>query len=69
MKEKNKKVASGAAIFLLIRHEQFTLKCRDTMGVELLASPSTVAMLHPVCFCTIKDGWHVCLDLPREGVR
>jgi hypothetical protein len=24
-KEKNKKVASGVAVFLIIRHEQFTL--------------------------------------------
>jgi hypothetical protein len=25
MKEKNKKMVSGVAVFLLIRHEQFTL--------------------------------------------
>jgi hypothetical protein len=25
MKEKNKKMASGVAVFLLIQHEQFTL--------------------------------------------
>jgi hypothetical protein len=42
------------------------------MGVELSASPSmvrrVVAMLHPVCFCTIKDGWCVRLNLRREGL-
>jgi hypothetical protein len=42
------------------------------MGIELLASPlvqCVVAMLRPVCFCTIEDGRRVCPDLRREGVR
>jgi hypothetical protein len=43
MKEKNKMVASGVAVFLLIRHEQLTLQHRDAMGVKLLTSLSTSA--------------------------
>ena len=40
-KKKEKKVASGVDIFLLIRRERSTLQREDAMGVELLASPST----------------------------
>jgi hypothetical protein len=29
----------------------------------------TMAMLCPVCLCTIEDGWCICPDLHREGVR
>jgi hypothetical protein len=28
-----------------------------------------MAMLRPVCFCAIEDGWYVCPDLRRERGR
>jgi hypothetical protein len=43
-KERKKKVASGAAVFLLIWCEQLPLWRRDIMGVKLLAFPSIGAM-------------------------
>jgi hypothetical protein len=58
--EKTKKVALVAAIFLLIRHEQFIMQCRDVMGIELLASPSAGAMRcghASSCVHLCRRGW------------
>jgi hypothetical protein len=42
------------------------------MGIDLLATPSlvqrAVAILRPMCFCAIEDGWYGRPDLHREGV-
>jgi hypothetical protein len=60
MKEKNKKVASGVAIFLLIRWEQFSYSAE--MQRALLFWPlrllvlRAVATLCSVCLCAVEDG-------------
>jgi hypothetical protein len=59
MKEKNKKVASGVAVFLLIRWEQFSYSTE--MQLVLIFWPlyllvlRVVAMLCHVCLCAIED--------------
>jgi hypothetical protein len=73
MKEKNKKVASGAAVFLLIRWEQFPC------SVEMLWALSfwplhplvlrAVATLCPMHLCAVEDRRYGRPDLHREGVR
>jgi hypothetical protein len=73
MKEKNKKVASGVAVFLLIRWEQFS--CSAEMQQTLIFWPlrllvlRAVVMLCHVCLCAVEDGRHGLPDLRREGVR
>jgi hypothetical protein len=73
MKEKNKKVASGMAIFLLIRWEQFSYSTE--MQQALLFWPlcllvlRAVAMPCLVCLYAVEDGRHGRPYLHREGVR
>jgi hypothetical protein len=73
MKEKNKKVASSVAMFLLIRWEQFFYSAE--MQRTLLFRPlrllmlRAVATLCSVCLCAMEDGRHGRPDLRREGVR
>jgi hypothetical protein len=60
MKERNKKVASGMTVFLLIWWEQFS--CSVEMQQALIFWPlhllvlRSMAMLCPMCLCAIKDG-------------
>jgi hypothetical protein len=64
MKKKNKKVASGEAVFLLIWHEQFALQLGDAMGIELLASRSIGATCYGhalTCAILYRRGWVVCV--------
>jgi hypothetical protein len=73
IKERNKKVASGVAVFLLIRWEQFS--CSAEMQQTLIFWPlrllvlRAVAMRCPMCLCAVEDGRYGRLDLRREGVR
>jgi hypothetical protein len=66
-------VASGVAVFLLIRCEQFSYSAE--MQQTLIFWPlhllvlRDVAMPCPVRLCAIEDGRHRHLDLHREGVR
>jgi hypothetical protein len=71
MKERNKKVASGVAVLLLL-WEQFSYSTE--MQQTLIFWPlrllvlRAVAMLCPVCLCAVEDGRHGRPDLRREGV-
>jgi hypothetical protein len=66
-------VASGAAVFLLIRWEQFLYSVEIQWALIFWPLHPlvqyAVAMLCPVCFCAVKDGWYGHLDSHREGVR
>jgi hypothetical protein len=72
IKEKNKKMALGVAVFLLIRWELFS--CSTEMQQALIFWPlrllvlRVVAMHCPMCLCAIEDGRHGCPDLRRERV-
>jgi hypothetical protein len=62
-KRKTKNVASDVAVFLLIQPEQFTLYRGDTMGIELLASPSIGATRcgHALTYVFLyHQGWTMC---------
>jgi hypothetical protein len=73
MKEKNKKVASGVTVFLLIWWEYFS--CSIEMQQVLIFCPlcllvlRAVAMLRPVCLYAVEAERHGCLDSWRKGVR
>jgi hypothetical protein len=71
MKEKNKKVALGVAVFLLIRREQFSAGTQWALSFLPLRPlvQRAMATLWPMCFYTVEDGQCVYLDLHREGVR
>jgi hypothetical protein len=71
MKERNKKVTSGVAVFLLIRWEQFF--CSAEMQHALIFWPLHLMVLHavamrcPVCLCAVEHERHGLPDLRREG--
>jgi hypothetical protein len=67
------KVASGVAVFLVIRWEQFS--CSTEMQHALIFWPlhllvlRAMAMPCPVRLCAIEDRRHGFPNLCREGVR
>jgi hypothetical protein len=71
-REKQKKVALGVAVFLLIQWEQFPLYHKDQQALTFWPLRPLVlhdvATLRPVCLCAIEDGRYGCPDLRREGV-
>jgi hypothetical protein len=73
VKEKNKKVASGAAVFLFFQWEQFL--CSAEMQQTLIFWPlhplvqHIVAMICPVRVCAAEDGRYGRPNSRRERVR
>jgi hypothetical protein len=73
MKEKNQNVASGLAVFLFIRWEQFSYSTEIQQALLFwplhLLVLRAVAMPCPVRLYAVEDGRHGRPDLRREGVR
>jgi hypothetical protein len=72
-REKQKKVVSGAAVFLLIQWEQFP--CNAEIQQALIFWPlhplvqHVVTMICPVRVCAAEDGRYGRPNSRREGVR